>query len=508
MRNKLQLEYKPVQLILPVNYEHIIDNCDPVVSFKEVVGGLNLSKFIKTSSKGRHDYNSETMLHIILFAYMENIRSLRDIEKACKTDIRFMYLSNSIKPSFMAFQRFIDSKLKESIDDIFYTINNFLIEKEKINTDTLYVDGTKIEANAHKFSFVWKKAILNYQEKLYKKISKKIESINNYLNLNFNTYETYESYELLEIESYLWSEICKGKIEFKYGKGSRKHPLQRHYEAISEYIEKLTEYKNHLDICGQRNSYSKTDHDATFMHGKEDYYNKTGIFKPYYNIQIGVSDEYILHYGVYPNPTDTKTWIPFFDSYYSKYKKLPLNPVADAGYGSYDNYMYNLNNGMNLTMKYGTFSKEDESSFKKKLYNIKNMEVIDDILISSDNQRYIYSHEYINRKGIYPQIKQVYCHESWDESMKEEGIPKQISRDIVLLQLQKEAKRILKTEEGVHLRTRRSVEVEGAFGELKSNSNYTRIHRRGKERVQTEICLELIGYNLRKYHSKKHRVIH
>ncbi|TFI02822.1 transposase, partial [Thiopseudomonas sp. 4R-3cl] len=156
--NKLQLDYKPVQLILPVNYEHIIDDCDQVVSFKEVVGGLNLRKFIKTSLKGRHDYDPEVMLHLILFGFMENIRSLRKLEQACRNDIRFMYLGNSIKPSFMAFQRFIDDKLTESIDDIFYTINQFLIEKENINTEVLHVDGTKIEANANKFTFVWKKA--------------------------------------------------------------------------------------------------------------------------------------------------------------------------------------------------------------------------------------------------------------------------------------------------------------------------------------------------------------
>lgn len=101
------------------------------------------------------------------------------------------------------------------------------------------------------------------------------------------------------------------------------------------------------------------------MHGKEDYYNKTGIFKPYYNIQIGVNDEYILHYGIYPNPTDTKTWIPFFDSFHYRYGFYPNKPVADAGYGSYDNYMYNLEHNMKLSMKYHMFSKEDEKKFKK-----------------------------------------------------------------------------------------------------------------------------------------------
>ncbi len=131
LKNNLQLDYKPVQLILPVNYEQIIDDCDLVVSFKEVVGGLNLRKFIRTSLKGRHDYNPEAILHLILFGYTENIRSLRKLEQACRNDIRFMYIGNSIKPSFMTFQRFIEDKLTESIDYIFYTIKTMNNSKEK-----------------------------------------------------------------------------------------------------------------------------------------------------------------------------------------------------------------------------------------------------------------------------------------------------------------------------------------------------------------------------------------
>lgn len=91
-------------------------------------------------------------------------------------------------------------------------------------------------------------------------------------------------------------------MEFVQGKGHKKSQLQRNYEEIKEYRDKLKEYEAHLRICGERNSYSKTDHDATFMHSKEDYYMKTGIFIPAYNVQLGVSDEYILYAKVYPNP--------------------------------------------------------------------------------------------------------------------------------------------------------------------------------------------------------------
>lgn len=506
--NKLQLDYKPIQLILPVNYEHIISDDDPVVSFKEVVGGLNLRKFIRTSSKGRQDYDPEVMLHLILFGFMENIRSLRKLEKACRVDLRFIYLAGGIKPSFMAFQRFIHHKLSASIDDIFYAINQFLIEKEAIDTDVVYVDGTKIEANANKYTFVWKKSILNYREKLYLKISKDLLDMKKTLAYTFQVNDTYQVNDLNLICTFLENEIDRLKIQFVHGKGRRKTKHQRYYESFHAYRDKLQEYEKHLKICGERNSYSKTDQDATFMHGKEDYYSRTGIFKPCYNVQIAVSDEYILHYGVYPNPTDTKTWIPFFNRFYDRYGFYPKKPIADAAYGSYDNYMYNLDNKMALTMKYNTFSKENEKKFKKQKYHIKNMKIEHNKLISEDGHVYHYSHDYENRKGFYPRTIQVYKHSDWKESYREKKIPKRISRDAVLLDMHQAVQDNLQSKEGIHLRLRRSIEVEGAFGDIKSNSEYLRVQRRGKLGVQTEIALVLIGYNLRKYHSKKHRILH
>ncbi|WP_268892241.1 transposase [Erysipelothrix urinaevulpis] len=260
-----------------------------------------------------------------------------------------------------------------------------------------------------------------------------------------------------------------------------------------------------MRICGDRNSYSKTDHDATFMHGKEDYYSKTGIFKPYYNLQIGVSDEYILHLGVYPNPTDTKTFIPFLETYFERYKSNPKYPVADAGYGSYDNYLYCLDHDMGLFMKYGHFNKENESKFKRKIYNVKNMDITPNKITAIDGTTYTYSHDYIQRRGLYPQHKKVYNHDNWDESMKERKIPKTISYDSVMVQLQNQARKNLKSPNGIELRKQRSIQVEGAFGDIKANTDYVRIQRRGKRSVQTELTLVALGYNLRKFHAKKLR---
>lgn len=498
--------YSPVQLKLPVDVSYSIDEDDPVRTFMEVIGGLNLNKYFKKTNRGREGYNDTILLKIVLFAFMENIRSLRAIEKACKTDIRFMWLSGGIKPSHMAFQRFISERLIKEIDLIFYEVNSYLIEKENIDTSILYIDGTKIEGNARKFSFVWKKAILNYQKKLFIKISKELIKINTLSDYNFEIKDEYKPSDMVPVYMALLRYCMTNNIEFVYGKGRRKTVYQRHFEKIKEYYDKLEEYENHLIICGERNSYSKTDVDATFMHGKEDYYNKTGIFKPYYNIQIGVSDEYILHMGVFPNPSDSRTWIPFFESYKERYKKLPKCPVADAGYGSYDNYMYCVEHDMGLYMKYNMYSKEKESKFKKQLYKIKNMTKINNQFVSNDGFIYTYSHDTTHRYTDYLSINQIFnLDETQLELAKEKKAPKTIGYNPILLEFQDKVKENLESEHGNTLRINRSIQVEGAFGDIKHNMEYDRIQRRGQQNVENELYLICIGYNLRKFHNKKYR---
>lgn len=154
-------------------------------------------------------------------------------------------------------------------------------------------------------------------------------------------------------------------IEFAKGKGKRKHQLQKHYEHFKDYAVKMWKYVMHMEICGDRNSFSTTDSDATFMYMKYDYYNHTNVVKPGYNVQIGVSDGYIRHLYVSSDAADINTYIPFMEGYRKAYGKLPERIPADAGYGSYDNYMYCKLNGIELMMKYNMQLKESEKTTDK-----------------------------------------------------------------------------------------------------------------------------------------------
>ncbi len=508
--------YNLFQLQLPLDVATVIPEGDLVYTFIDILKGIDLTKYLSNHlPHGNQKHDQIALLKTILFAFVDNRRSLRQIEQACTVDIRYMWLSQESSPSFMTIQRFIKDNLTGTIEDIFYDINNHLIEIDNIDMTKLYIDGTKIEAYARKTSFVWKKAILKHQARLFDKITKTIIQMNEVVWSigEFHTQDIYKPKEVRVLIDYLGLLIQKHEVLFVHGKGTRKTVYQRYFEMFLEYEEKLLEYQIHLEICGSRNSYSKSDHDATFMNMKYDYYNRTGVFKPGYNLQIGVSDEYIMHLGLYANPTDTKTFIPFMESYYKRYKKYPSYPVGDAGYGSYDNYMYCTEKGMKLSMKYNYFQKlHFDRKFKKKVYHSMNFE---------ENKKGYkvcpggyafdkYQYDSVNNKGVFLQISQVYTTGKCEgcklkqECTKAKG-DRQLSRNIILEQLQEEADKMLLSVKGKELRQQRSVQAEGTFGVLKEDKKFSRFNRRGQENVETEMYLVAIGHNIRKYHSKMNR---
>lgn len=259
--------YNLFQLQLPLDIDTIIPVDDLVYSFVEICKGVDLSKYISHHlPHGNQKYNPIALLRTILFAYVDNKRSLRQIEHACKVDTRYLWLSEQSTPSFMTLQRFIKDVLTDKVEAIFYDINQYLISIENIDMSALYIDGTKIEAYAKKTSFVWKKAILKHQARLFEKISKEITSMNGVVWSigEFHTQERYTPKEVHVMVEYLELLIQKHQVSFVHGKGTRKTVYQRYYERFKQYEEKLVEYQIHLEICGSRNSYSKTDHDVTF----------------------------------------------------------------------------------------------------------------------------------------------------------------------------------------------------------------------------------------------------
>ena len=252
------------QLKLPLVIEKLIDISDPVYTFCDVMDHIDLTPYFvegKGYKTGRPRCDAEKLLKVILFAFMENgYCSLREIEKLCNNDIRFMYLLDEMKaPTFATFGNFIRNELTLSIEDIFNDINAYIFNQEKVDLNHTYIDGTKIEANANKYTWVWKKSCITNRNKVFDHISVLIEEMNSEVLCTFGVkIEPREEYAIEYLEEILkkYAELTSLDFDFfVYGKGHRKTIYQRQYEKLNDYKERLKTYAMHIEVCGNdRNS--------------------------------------------------------------------------------------------------------------------------------------------------------------------------------------------------------------------------------------------------------------
>ena len=508
IRNILHKDYtinqKFYQLKLPLNIDYMIPANDSVRLLSQFVEEMDLKDLYSTYSRVRENQVSpRKMLKIMIYGYMNKLYSSRDIENACRRDINFMFLlEDATAPDHATFARFRSLHFAPCAEKILAEMSNFLYDIGEISGEAIFIDGTKIEANANKYTFVWKKAVNKFYEKLKNKI--------NDFESSFNEDNKTQFKDIYEIKEYLEKEISDKNIEFIHGKGTRKTQQQKDYETLISYIEKENEYTEHLKICGTRNSYSKTDKDATFMRMKEDYM-KNGQLKPAYNLQIGVNSEYIVGLDLYSNPTDVKTLLPFLSILESKNLKFK-NIVADAGYESEENYEYLFNNNYTSYIKPQNYESQKTRKFKQDISKVENMKFDkeNDTYTCANNQKLTF--KYIlkkkNKTTGYMSEKRVYESNNCDDCLFSEKCKKTPHNKLLyvadrFLKFRKKSQENITTEQGILLRLNRSIQVEGAFGVLKENMKFKRFKYREKEKTKVEILLFALGYNLRKYIHKR-----
>ena len=513
--NLYQNNYNAYQPALPldftVSYDLDIPKDDISRTVKNVVERINLAKYIDFSNMNTYGYDGVMMFEcVILGKTLRGYVSVRDLEELCQFDTRFKFITHGEEPSFMSFERFIKDDLTMSVEDIFIEINKLIENDTDINVSILYIDGSKFEANANKMTFVWKKATQKYYVATWKKCINLIKRLNKY----FKDQEIEVYYSLLKepsipylleiagrIEKYMKNE----KIEFVHGKGKKRTDIQKLYDELKELALKLYKYTLHFDICGDRNSFSKTDPDATFMHMKYDYYNHTNVFKPGYNVQIGTSDGFIRNIYVSSDCNDITTYIPFMDKYYQAYGKYPEKTPADAGYGSYDNYMYCQEHQIELYMKYSGYYKEKEKTNKKNQFKISKMRQEDGTYRCPGGYEFEFVKETVNTKGIYAKTNETLENKHCEGCpLKSQCTKSKGNRKIVHCKdydrMKKEVNDNLKSDEGKEMMKKRSIYAEGTFGIIKEDYHYDRLRRRGESGVKLEITLVAIGFNIRKYH--------
>lgn len=501
------------QIGFPISFENIIPEDDSVRLLYDVTEGLDYTELYKTySTIGRNPaILPESMFRIIIYGYMEGIYSSRDLEKACKRDINFKWLLQGQEPpTHNTIARFRSERLTDCIENLFSQFIIKLGELNEIEFKNIFIDGTKIEAYANRYSFVWLKATQKFEAKLQEKTKKLLEIIEKYFELNINTND---SKLLVSDINYILNELYTIKetenINFVYGKGKRKSNLQKYIEQLEEFIEKQSKYDVYSDIFNGRNSFSKTDHDATFMHMKE-YHMKNGQLKPAYNVQIGVEGEYIVGIDISSERSDQLTFIPFLERLEANINKRYETVTADAGFESEENYVHLESNNQKAFIKPSTYEKSKTKKFKKDISKRENM------FYNSENDYYVCaSGKKLLLKGTkrkksksgFESIVSIYECENCDgyeyknKCTKAKG-NRQLHVAKNFIRLREKSLANITTPEGIILRMNRSIQVEGAFGVIKEDFGFRRFFMRGNIKVRIEFLLMAFGYNVNKLHNK------
>ena len=505
------------QLKLPLNLETIIPADDSVRLLSQFVEAMDLTDLYSTYER-INTVSPRTLLKIVLYSYMNGDYSSRSMELNCKRDINFMYLlEGKPVPDHATFARFRSIHFAPCAKRILAEMSNLFYELGEVSGETIFIDGTKIEACSNKYTFVWKKAVTKNQEKLLIKIAALIAECEQLYGIQIVHGDTVKMKHVKRLRKKLYALKQEENIKFVHGIGKRKSPLQKSIETLEEYLERLKGYTKKLHICGKRNSYSKTDPDATFMRMKEDAMGN-GQLKPAFNLQHGVDSEYIVWLTIGPQPTDTTTLIPFLketEEYLAfKYQKI----IADAGYESEENYVFLDQNQQLSFIKPSNYEISKKRTYKNDIGRIENMDYDEksDSYICKNGKQLSFTHVrrsksktgYVSEKNIYQ------CEECKDCPYKKECIKgnnckipieernKVLSVAKTFLKYREEDLERILSDEGILLRINRSIQAEGSFGEMKQDMQFRRYLSRGTSNVLAESVLLAMAKNVNKLHNK------
>lgn len=521
--NYLQKDYTTngieKQLKIPFEIELKIEKSDPVILLSQYVEKMDLTDLYSTYERIRENQATpRQLLKILLYGYMNHEYSSRAIETRCKRDINFMYLlEDKPAPDHATIARFRSMHFSLCAEKLLAQMSNFLYEIGEISGENIFVDGTKIESSANKYTFVWKKAVTKNLARLLENIAAFIQSCEEEYGIKIIYGNEVHLKHVKRLRRKLYALKKQEKVVFVHGIGKRKHPIQKSIELLEKYMNKLKEYTQKLYKCGKRNSYSKTDEDATFMRLKEDAM-LNGQLKPAYNLQHGVDSEYIVWLTIGPQPTDTTTLIPFIKTMEKhlgfKYKKI----IADAGYESEENYLFLEENDQLSFIKPANYEISKTRKYKNDISRVENMEYVKDTdCYICKNQR-ILSKQYVRHsktKTGYKREFTVYkCDDCSDCPFKRDCIKgnnckipfekrnKVLQVSKKFMQFREENLKRIISEEGCQLRMNRSIQVEGSFGNTKQDMGFRRYLSRGKQNVTAESILLAMAHNINKLHRK------
>ena len=520
--NKLQKDYtlneEGYQLKLPLNIEIIILEDDSVRLLSQFVEAMDLTDLYSTYER-INSVSPRTLLKIVLYSYMNGDYSSRSMELNCKRNINFMFLlEGAPAPDHATFARFRSIRFAPCSKRILAEMSNTLFDLGEVSDETIFIDGTKIEPSANKYTFVWKKAVTKNQAKLLIKLADFVAECEQLYDLKIVYGDTVKIKHVKKLRKKLYALKQSENVVFVHGIGKRKTPLQKSIEALEEYLSKLKEYNQKIHICGERNSYSKTDHDATFMRMKEDAMGN-GQLKPAYNLQHGVDSEYITWLTIGPQPTDTTTLIPFLKDAEKHLNFKYKNITADAGYESEENYLFLEENGQLSYIKPANYEISKTRKYRNdigKIENIEYDEALDIYTCRNGKKKLTVDHirhsksktGYVSEKTIYrcencescPYKKDCIKGNNCKTPLEERTKTLQVAKTFLKYR-QEDLERIL-SDDGILFRTNRSIQAEGSFGDLKQDMQFRRYLSKGTTNVLAESTLLAMARNINKLHNK------
>ena len=488
------------QLALPIAQNIEIAEDEVVFVANAQLEELDYRKLYRAySPRGRKSAaEPRIMFKLLVYGYMCGIYSTRKLEQACRKNIDFIWLLQGEQvPDHCSFARFRSGKAKDAIEDLFYQFVKRLAQEQEIEYEEVFIDGTKIESMANRYTFVWRKSV----EKQLAKVKEEAKEL-------FYRYGGEGSLTLGKLRAAAKKLIPEGS-EPVHGTGKRKPSWQKQYEEVGQLLERWERYETQLFEMGcRRNSLSKTDKDATFMRMKEDHMGN-GQLKPAYNVQLAVNSEYITGAAAFSNCTDSGTLIPFLNHIQRMQSRSYRDIVADAGYESIGNYLYLKAHGQNCYIKPTNYEIRKTRKYKQQVWRVENMQYLEreDCFVCAGGRK-LYFHRASARKtgSVFTTCNYYRCpncfgcpfHQQCIKS-KDPDYCKEIKVCEEFSQCRKQALQQLVTERGTLLRMNRSIQVEGAFGVLKSNRKFKRFLMRGKTNISLELFLLCLAFDLKKY---------
>lgn len=492
-------------MVFPPTLDELISADHPVRVVNAVLDKVDITALTSGYKPGgTTSYHPRMLLKVLVYAYINNVYSSRKIEEAVSNHIHYMWLAGMAKPDHNTINRFRGERLQKTLQPIFTQVVTLLCEEGLLNIKELYTDGTKIEANANRYTFVWGKSIRTNRERIKEQ-----------LNDLWQYARSVAAAEMDDTDPSGFDKIDACKVQQtidKINEALKDTPVDKQVKQKLNYAAKhwpsaLKKYEQQEQILGDsRNSYSKTDTDASFMRMKDDHM-KNGQLRPAYNVQLSTNNQYIASYSIHQNTTDTNTLIDHITQHIKSYKQKPSNITADAGYGSEENYQWLEDKGITAYIKHNQFDRMQNKTIKNK-----DPFTADKLIYDEQKDEYIcpigepMKHQGWNireTKNGYVQVIDKYearnckgclltgvCHSQQGNRTIE------VANNYRRLKLKAEKR--LKTNRGVEKRKKRCYDVEPVFANIKHNHHFKRFMLRGIDKISIETGLLALAHNLRK----------